>query len=91
MLVHASLLEMEAGRVGVGREAKPEHRGPVPGVARRLQNEQDVPGRQPLDVLDLPAGEERLELLAQLGDVPRRERGRLAGSVAGQASSSFTL
>ena len=91
VLVDPALLEVETGCVWIGCQAQSQHRGAFAGVARRLQNEQDVPGREPLDVLDQPAGEERLELLAQLGDVPRRERGRVAGSVAGQASSSLTL
>ena len=91
MFVDAALLEMKARGVGVGCQAQSQHRRAVARVARGLQNEQDVPGREPLDVLDLPASEELLELLAQLGDVPCRQRGCLAGSVAGQASSSLTL
>ena len=59
------------------------------GHVRWLENEQDVPGREPLDVLDRPAREERLDLVAQLRDVEGADADRVSRGLA-QASSSLT-
>ena len=91
MPLEPALLEVEARCAGVCGEPEPQHGGAVlvPGVLRRLENEQDVPGGEPLDVLHLPACEERLELVAQLSDVVSREAHGLGVRLA-QASSSLT-
>ena len=91
MPVQAPLLQVQPRGARVGGEPEPQHGRPVLvfAIVGGLQNEEDVPGGEPLDVLDPPALEERLELVAQLGDVVGRQAHR-SGPRLAQASSSFT-
>jgi hypothetical protein len=85
VVVDAPLLEDEPRAVGMGREAHPEE-GRALGVGPwRVQNQEQVPGRQGLDLADGPAGNELAELADELGQVGGGERR------SAQESSSATL
>ncbi len=75
---HALVLQVQARRVGVGREAQAQD---AP-AARGLEHQQEVGGRQRVHVAHARARAERSELGEQLGEVRRGEV---------QASSSSTL
>ena len=85
MVVDPALLEDEPCSVGVGREAHPQEGRPRGVGLGRVQDQEQVPGREGLDLADGPAGNELAELADELGQVGGGERR------SAQESSSATL